>query len=267
MKMRDGACEVGRRCFASHEALDAIAVLISAMRFVTTELATDIVITIGDVKFYCHKMLPTMNPSFVVPCSKYPSSVLLQNQLLSRILYFYRLCEGDELLDRILAKKNSRYIEKDAAVVVRQMLKVAAECHLCGLVHQDMKPENLLFKSNKEDSPLKAIDFGLSDFIKLGKKFHDIIGSAYYVAPEILKQRSGPEPDVWSIGVITYILLCGRRPFWDKTEDGIFKEMAHQQPTPSVYQNREVPQVVTGTLCLEVGNQNHLLGVGTNVFI
>nr|AGT16795.1 calcium-dependent protein kinase [Saccharum hybrid cultivar R570] len=236
--------EVGRRCFASHEALDAIAVLISAMRFVTTELATDIVITIGDVKFYCHK-----------------------NQILSRILYFYRLCEGDELLDRILAKKNSRYIEKDAAVVVRQMLKVAAECHLCGLVHQDMKPENLLFKSNKEDSPLKAIDFGLSDFIKLGKKFHDIIGSAYYVAPEILKQRSGPEPDVWSIGVITYILLCGRRPFWDKTEDGIFKEMAHQQPTPSVYQNREVPQVVTGTLCLEVGNQNHLLGVGTNVFI
>ncbi|KAJ8549183.1 hypothetical protein K7X08_032890 [Anisodus acutangulus] len=140
------------------------------------------------------------------------------------------LCEGGELLDRILSKKDSRYTEKDAAIVVRQMLKVAAECHLHGLVHRDMKPENFLFKSSKEDSPLKATDFGLSDFIRPGKKFQDIVGSAYYVAPEVLKRRSGPESDVWSIGVITYILLCGRRPFWDKTEDGIFKEVLRNKP-------------------------------------
>ncbi|CAN8251328.1 unnamed protein product [Cochlearia groenlandica] len=140
------------------------------------------------------------------------------------------LCEGGELLDRILSKKDSRYSEKDAAVVVRQMLKVAGECHLHGLVHRDMKPENFLFKSTKLDSPLKATDFGLSDFIKPGKKFHDIVGSAYYVAPEVLKRRSGPESDVWSIGVITYILLCGRRPFWDRTEDGIFKEVLRNKP-------------------------------------
>ncbi|KAJ8443615.1 hypothetical protein Cgig2_019597 [Carnegiea gigantea] len=104
-------------------------------------------------------------------------------------------------------RKDSRYTEKDAAVVVRQMLKVAAQCHLHGLVHRDMKPENFLFKSPKDDSPLKATDFGLSDFI-----------------------RPGPESDVWSIGVITYILLCGRRPFWDKTEDGIFKEVLRNKP-------------------------------------
>ncbi|KAL8098083.1 hypothetical protein AgCh_031013 [Apium graveolens] len=140
------------------------------------------------------------------------------------------LCEGGELLDRILAKKSSRYTEKDAARVVRQMLKVAAECHLHGFVHRDMKPENFLFKSPEEDSALKATDFGLSDFIKPGKKFRDIVGSAYYVAPEVLKRRSGPESDVWSIGVITYILLCGRRPFWDKTEDGIFREVLRNKP-------------------------------------
>ncbi|RZC44852.1 hypothetical protein C5167_037803 [Papaver somniferum] len=140
------------------------------------------------------------------------------------------LCEGGELLDRILSKKDSRYTEKDAAVIVRQMLRVAAECHLNGLVHRDMKPENFLFKSPKLDSPLKATDFGLSDFIKPGRKFQDIVGSAYYVAPEVLKRKSGPESDVWSIGVITYILLCGRRPFWDKTEDGIFKEVLKNKP-------------------------------------
>ncbi|XP_014521026.1 calcium-dependent protein kinase 28-like [Vigna radiata var. radiata] len=148
----------------------------------------------------------------------------------SYVYIVMELCEGGELLDRILAKKDSRYSEKDAAVVVRQMLKVAAECHLHGLVHRDMKPENFLFKSTREDSPLKATDFGLSDFIKPGKRFQDIVGSAYYVAPEVLKRKSGPESDVWSIGVITYILLCGRRPFWDKTEDGIFKEVLRNKP-------------------------------------
>ncbi|KAK8653079.1 hypothetical protein V6N13_127094 [Hibiscus sabdariffa] len=148
----------------------------------------------------------------------------------SYVYIVMELCEGGELLDRILAKKDSRYSEKDAAVIVRQMLKVAAECHLRGLVHRDMKPENFLFKSSREDSPLKATDFGLSDFIRPGKRFRDIVGSAYYVAPEVLKRRSGPESDVWSIGVITYILLCGKRPFWDKTEDGIFKEVLKNKP-------------------------------------
>ncbi|KAL2241161.1 calcium-dependent protein kinase 18-like [Sesamum indicum] len=148
----------------------------------------------------------------------------------SYVYIVMELCEGGELLDRILSKKDSRYTEKDAAIVVRQMLKVAAECHLHGFVHRDMKPENFLFKSPKEDSPLKATDFGLSDFIRPGKKFQDIVGSAYYVAPEVLKRKSGPESDVWSIGVITYILLCGRRPFWDKTEDGIFKEVLRNKP-------------------------------------
>ncbi|KQJ93073.1 calcium-dependent protein kinase 4 isoform X2 [Brachypodium distachyon] len=160
----------------------------------------------------------------------------------SYVYIVMELCEGGELLDRILAKKNSRYSEKDAAVVVRQMLKVAAECHLRGLVHRDMKPENFLFKSTKEDSPLKATDFGLSDFINPGKKFRDIVGSAYYVAPEVLKRRSGPESDVWSIGVITYILLCGRRPFWDKTEDGIFKEVLRNKPD---FRKRPWPSIST----------------------
>ncbi|KAH9318450.1 hypothetical protein KI387_020219, partial [Taxus chinensis] len=134
-----------------------------------------------------------------------------------------------EIVLMLVGRKDKCYCEVDAAKIVHQLLKVAAECHLHGIVHRDMKPENFLFKSPEENSVLKAADFGLSDFIKPGKKFHDVVGSAYYVAPEVLKRRSGPESDVWSIGVITYILLCGKRPFWDKTEDGIFKEVLRKE--------------------------------------
>ncbi|EFJ31885.1 hypothetical protein SELMODRAFT_449435, partial [Selaginella moellendorffii] len=150
------------------------------------------------------------------------------------------LCEGGELLDRILSKKNGCYSEKDAAELVRQMLKVVARCHLHGVVHRDLKPENFLFKSQRDNTPLKATDFGLSDFIRPGRRFHDIVGSAYYVAPEVLKRKSGPESDVWSIGVITYILLCGKRPFWDKTEAGIFNEVLKKKPQ---FQNKPWPSI------------------------
>ena len=63
--------------------------------------------------------------------------------------------------------------------IVQEMLKVATECHLHGIVHRDLKLEKFLFKSPDEDSSLKATDFGLSDFIKPGKKFQDVVGSAY----------------------------------------------------------------------------------------
>ncbi|OEL19701.1 Calcium-dependent protein kinase 16 [Dichanthelium oligosanthes] len=143
----------------------------------------------------------------------------------SYVYIVMELCEGGELLDRILAKLLCFSFARFILLLVagtRSLLKGIF------LWTEKIAVTNFLFKSNKEDSPLKATDFGLSDFIKPGKKFHDIVGSAYYVAPEVLKRRSGPESDVWSIGVITYILLCGRRPFWDKTEDGIFKEVSGQ---------------------------------------
>eukprot|EP00249_Psilotum_nudum_P022485 c28533_g1_i4 orf=1359-2336(+) len=88
-------------------------------------------------------------------------------------------------------------------------------------------PVMLLFCRNDLLSSMHA-SFPIKCFT--GKKFRDVVGSAYYVAPEVLKRKSGPESDVWSIGVIAYILLCGRRPFWDKTEDGVFKEVLNKRP-------------------------------------
>ncbi|KAL3350607.1 hypothetical protein AABB24_023171 [Solanum stoloniferum] len=140
------------------------------------------------------------------------------------------LCQGGELLDRILAR-GGKYSEEDAKDVMVQILNVVAFCHLQGVVHRDLKPENFLFLSKDESSLLKAIDFGLSDFVRPDEKLNDIVGSAYYVAPEVLHRSYGIEADVWSIGVISYILLCGSRPFWARTESGIFRAVLKAEPT------------------------------------
>ncbi|KAI4355290.1 hypothetical protein L6164_004079 [Bauhinia variegata] len=139
------------------------------------------------------------------------------------------LCEGGELLDRILSR-GGRYTEEDAKVIVLQILSVVAFCHLQGVVHRDLKPENFLFTSTSEDADMKLIDFGLSDFIKPDDRLNDIVGSAYYVAPEVLHRSYSLEADIWSIGVIAYILLCGSRPFWARTESGIFRAVLRADP-------------------------------------
>lgn len=140
------------------------------------------------------------------------------------------LCRGGELLDRILSR-GGKYSEDDARAVLLQILNVVSFCHLQGVVHRDLKPENFLFVSKDEDSSLKAIDFGLSDFVKPDEKLNDIVGSAYYVAPEVLHRSYTTEADVWSVGVIAYILLCGSRPFWARTESGIFRSVLKADPS------------------------------------
>lgn len=133
-------------------------------------------------------------------------------------------------MDRILSR-GGKYSEDDAKAVMIQILKVVAFCHLQGVVHRDLKPENFLFTSKEESAQLKAIDFGLSDFVKPDERLNDIVGSAYYVAPEVLHRSYSTEADVWSIGVIAYILLCGSRPFWARTESGIFRSVLKADPS------------------------------------
>ncbi|KAF7804210.1 calcium-dependent protein kinase 26-like [Senna tora] len=135
------------------------------------------------------------------------------------------LCAGGELFDRIVQR--GHYTERKAAKIARTVVSVIEACHSLGVMHRDLKPENFLFVNEDEESPLKAIDFGLSAFFKPGDIFNDVVGSPYYVAPEVLRKRYGPESDVWSAGVIIFILLCGVPPFWAETEQAIFKEVLH----------------------------------------
>ncbi|CAM8989304.1 unnamed protein product [Rhodiola kirilowii] len=135
------------------------------------------------------------------------------------------LCGGGELFDRILMR--GHYTERNAAKLARTVLEVVKACHDLGVMHRDLKPENFLFVNDEEDSPLMAIDFGLSVLFTPGEIFSDVVGSPFYLAPEVLRKRYGPEADVWSAGVIIYILLCGVPPFWAETEEDIFEEILH----------------------------------------
>jgi calcium-dependent protein kinase len=92
-------------------------------------------------------------------------------------------------------------------------------CHSNGIVHRDLKPENILFDSNKDNPTLKIIDFGCSAKLnRNGEKLNRRIGTPFYVAPEVLAANYNEKCDIWSIGVILYILLCGYPPFSGKNE-------------------------------------------------
>ncbi|KAJ0983095.1 hypothetical protein J5N97_011350 [Dioscorea zingiberensis] len=130
------------------------------------------------------------------------------------------LCAGGELFDRIIAK--GHYSERAAATICRAIVNVVHICNFMGVMHRDLKPENFLLATKDEGALLKATDFGLSVYIEEGKVYRDIVGSAYYVAPEVLRRNYGKEIDIWSAGVILYILLSGVPPFWAESEKGIF---------------------------------------------
>ncbi|XP_031390053.1 calcium-dependent protein kinase 26-like [Punica granatum] len=130
------------------------------------------------------------------------------------------LCSGGELFDRIIHR--GHYSERKAAELTKIIVGVVEACHSLGVMHRDLKPENFLLVNRDDDFSLKAIDFGLSVFFKPGQIFTDVVGSPYYVAPEVLKKQYGPEADVWTAGVILYILLSGVPPFWAETQQGIF---------------------------------------------
>ncbi|KOX69596.1 Calcium/calmodulin-dependent protein kinase type 1 [Melipona quadrifasciata] len=140
-----------------------------------------------------------------------------------KVYLVMELVTGGELFDRIVEKGS--YTEKDASGLIRQVLEAVAYMHDQGVVHRDLKPENLLYYSSEEDSKIMISDFGLSKMEDSGV-MATACGTPGYVAPEVLAQKPyGKAVDVWSIGVISYILLCGYPPFYDESDANLFAQI------------------------------------------
>ena len=151
----------------------------------------------------------------LVPSTQDHPNILKIIEVIEDESYFHivsELCTGGELFDRIIRQKS--FTEEVAANYMRQLLSAVAYCHDHNIVHRDLKPENLLLENDSLDALLKVIDFGTSAKFHRGTGLHNVMGTVfarqpYYIAPEILLSSQYDEKcDVWSCGVILYVLLC-----------------------------------------------------------
>lgn len=136
------------------------------------------------------------------------------------------LMTGGELFDRIVSKDH--YNEQEAKETLKQIVVAIKYCHENNIVHRDLKPENILYQSPNDDSIIKIADFGLATMLKSNQLLTVACGTPGYVAPEVLKGLAyGKEVDMWSIGVILYILLCGFPPFYDDNNKKLFLQISN----------------------------------------
>jgi calcium-dependent protein kinase len=131
--------------------------------------------------------------------------------------------------------------EEHARIIIMKLLHAINYCHSFGVVHRDLKPDNIVFESpNNEDEEeeeqennnfnIKIIDFGLSALKDKSEKLHTILGTPYYMAPEVLKGEYNEKCDIWSIGAIAYYLLTGSEPFKGDTSNIIFAKILYVEP-------------------------------------
>jgi calcium-dependent protein kinase len=134
------------------------------------------------------------------------------------------LCKGGEVFERI--HKNGCLSEQITAKVIYQVLTSLKHLHANGICHRDLKPENIMFIDTNVDE-IKIIDFGLSKKYCISESnfLHSVVGTPYYVAPEVLSQQYDQRCDIWSVGVIMYIMLCGYPPFNGKTSREVIKKI------------------------------------------
>ncbi|XP_040141984.2 maternal embryonic leucine zipper kinase isoform X2 [Ictidomys tridecemlineatus] len=142
----------------------------------------------------------------------------------NKIFIVLEYCPGGELFDYIISQ--DRLSEEETRVVFRQIVSAVAYVHSQGYAHRDLKPENLLFDENHK---LKLIDFGLCAKPKGNKDYHlqTCCGSLAYAAPELIQGKSylGSEADVWSMGILLYVLMCGFLPFDDDNVMALYKKI------------------------------------------
>jgi calcium-dependent protein kinase len=133
-------------------------------------------------------------------------------------------CSGGDLLDHISNK--SEFGEREAAEITEKILKALNHCHSKNIAHRDIKPENILYSSKDAHAEIKLIDFGLAKKSEChSKTYQTIVGTCYYIAPEVIDGNYTFACDIWSVGVILHILLSGRLPFSGNTDEEIFRNI------------------------------------------
>jgi calcium-dependent protein kinase len=142
-----------------------------------------------------------------------------------QIYLVMELCTGGELFDRIIDA--GHFTEVQAAILMCQIIRAIFYMHENFVCHRDLKPENFIFltKDPIETSSLKLIDFGLSTWFEEGKVLTTKAGTPYYVAPQVLAGRYDHLSDLWSCGVIMYVLLCGYPPFFGETDSDVLAKV------------------------------------------
>ena len=132
-------------------------------------------------------------------------------------------CSGGELFDTISDK--GVFTEKEAAHLLKQIISAVCYSHTNNIVHRDIKPENILLDDKSDDPLIKLIDFGGARYFSKNKKMTKVNGTPYYIAPEVLSEVYDEKCDIWSCGVILYILLCGYPPFNGDSDTDILKSV------------------------------------------
>jgi len=170
-----------------------------------------------------------------------------------KLFLVMELVDGGELFDKIIEKHF--YSERDASIIVNQIVGAIDYLHKNNIAHRDLKPENLLLRKN-DDTQVMISDFGLSRILGDDSMMSTACGTPYYVAPEVVKAISyGKEVDMWSIGVITYFLLAGFPPFMGKTLTEIVELIIHANYSfPSPYWDnisKEAMSFVSSLLVLD----------------
>lgn len=137
---------------------------------------------------------------------------------LRNIYLVMELCSGGELFDRIIDAGS--FTEVVAAILMQQIIRAVYYMHQNNVTHRDLKPENFLFTSKEpiEKNFLKIIDFGLSCKYTDGQVLQTKAGTPYYVAPQVLHGKYDQAADLWSCGVIMFVLLCGYPPFFGDSD-------------------------------------------------
>lgn len=163
-----------------------------------------------------------------------------------KVYIVMELVTGGELFDRIVDRKTLK--ENEARDVIRTVLDALEYMHANGVVHRDLKPENILLANPRPDSPIKIADFGLSKLYDPDTRdnLQTMCGTPGYVAPEVLRKRGyGAAVDMWSLGIVTYIMLCGFPPFYEESREKLFRRIVKGSfDFPSPYWDEVSPEAM-----------------------